>query len=140
MTLQKVDIHLFPSEKDMKDEELSKVKVVIRPELEKLMTRIMRETTLIRITDLKKIGKILEEELGDDIILANRVSEEALTHCPDYPGIETETILGKFFALEQTFKGTEKANEDLHHVIQRIAKDKGISKEDLIKYFEDDKS
>ncbi len=138
MTKEKVDIHLFPSDRDMNDDELSKVKVSIVPELEKLMTRIMRETTLIRITDLKKIGKILEEELDVPMyVIPNRINDIAMENCADYPNIENETLLGKLWAIEQTHKGTELANADLHRIIKRIREDKNIGDEEIPKYFKD---
>lgn len=58
-------IQLFPSEKDMKNDDFKKCFVQIRPDLEQVMTRIMRETTLIRISDLRKIAKILEKEIEE---------------------------------------------------------------------------
>ena len=46
-----------------------------------------------------------------------RVQEIGKKYCPDYPNIRNEEIFGYLWAIEQTLKGVNLANQDLHSII-----------------------
>lgn len=61
MNETKISISLFPGADPVKEKEYAECTVSINKEHEVVMTRIMRETNLVRIEDLRKIARILEE-------------------------------------------------------------------------------
>ncbi len=71
-----------------------------------------------------------------DNFIKNRIHEISNELCKDYPGVENLSPEEGLWAIEQTFKGAEMANEDLHKIIQALKKEYQIPDEKLFEISE----
>jgi hypothetical protein len=74
--------------------------------------------------------------LNQDNFIIERIIEISKKLCKDYPNVENISPEESLWAIEQTFIGTNMANEDLHKVIKAISIEYNISNEKLFEISE----
>jgi hypothetical protein len=59
-------------------------------------------------------------------VLLDEIKRTALAIAPDYPQIESVPPREQLWAIQQSCKGLEMANQDLHDIVRWLAKKEGI--------------
>ena len=68
--------------------------------------------------------------------VVSRINEIAIDLCDDYPGVDTCKPLEQLYAIEESFKGVNAANTDLHQIIMKLRGKIGMSLEEYIDFVE----
>ncbi len=68
--------------------------------------------------------------------LPEKISDIAKKYCPDYPHVEFCGSTEQLYAIESTLDGIQKANEDLHAVIEKLRNKLGMSLEEYVTFIE----
>ena len=61
-----------------------------------------------------------KREASDHERVVSMIKEVAVEICGDYPRIDECQPLEQLYAIEESFKGINAANTDLHHVIMKL--------------------
>lgn len=68
--------------------------------------------------------------------VVSRINEIAIDLCDDYPGVDTCKPLEQLYAIEESFKGVNATNTDLHQIIMKFRGKLGMSLEEYIEFVE----
>lgn len=66
----------------------------------------------------------------------SRIKDIAIEFCNDYPGVGTCNPLEQLYAIEESFKGIDAANTDLHQIIMKLRSKLGMTLEEYIEFVE----
>lgn len=68
--------------------------------------------------------------------VVSRINDIAIELCGDYPNIKTCKPLEQLYAIEESFKGTNAANTDLHRIIMKLRGKFDMSLEEYVEFIE----
>ena len=68
--------------------------------------------------------------------VVSRIEDIAIELCDDYPEVDTCKPLEQLYAIEESFKGVNAANRDLHQIIMKLRGKFGMSLEEYIEFVE----
>lgn len=68
--------------------------------------------------------------------VVSRINEIAIKFCDDCSGVATCKPLEQLYAIEESFKGVNAANTDLHQIIMKLRGEFGMTLEEYIEFVE----